>query len=331
MLNSKVVQLTVLFIILSLSFSFTKAQVIDCPFLEPIQNSNLDFSKLNTVSERSNALIQEAQSRKKVFQSIFQDYSQNKIRIQDVYTCIKKSKNSELLFQSLQAEFFAGTLDSFKNSKSRYMKNLMEIYKNKSGGNQLLFQMLYKTEEQRAEFDRGSRAIFLNLAKLNRDEWRVLFLHELLHYLDEVIWDSMEVYAQTSWVEEFVQVSRQTSDVLKLPQETQTRLLKWIRSGLDRGLFAEYRAWYFTLKIYQQEVALGEWSKVQWVEERLKKITNSFNFEFSLYELLDQNFVLKKEGLFLNPLIQNAEAYVRLKIRQQQKPPSLGNLSQILN
>lgn len=65
---------------------------------------------------------------------------------------------------------------------------------------------------------------------------------------------------------------------------------QWLISGMDRSLFAEYRAWLTTVIVYQEGLGIqGLWDQVPWLEESLLQRHSDLPLEDRIFLNLDQN------------------------------------------
>jgi hypothetical protein len=167
----------------------------------------------------------------------------------------------------------------------------------------------------RAGVQRATRSFYLNIEKIPANEWLVVFIHEMLHGLDEDLYEALKIQSQ-EWRWNLYD-SKLDSDL--------AQFLTWIRATLDLGLWGEYRAWYYTLLIYDEGLSEGLWSSIPWIDSAFGKGRDAL----SVYQSLDVGFVDPEDGFFSNEPVRKMLKQVRTEARRS--PPPLGYLSRLFN
>ncbi len=325
-----------LFLIVLTFSTSALAQNEICEILKPWFAIKEKIQESKKVLERSDLLMQEIQERKNISVQLFHQYIGGNFKFADFLKCLAGQPDRQNFLNTVHANFFEQSLQKLRNSAAPQIQNLMGVLDQKWNGQIVLFRMVNNFDSAadnvfNAGFYRDRRSIFMNTDRISGNEWMTIFIHEISHAIDGALWESIAVYNQTEWIKEFAEWSQKTSNEKDLPAETQARLQKWLQSGFDRGLWAEYRAWFITLKLYQAGLQDGLWNSIPWVEEMLNDRAANETFGEALYRRLDQKFTSPQRGIFLSPLMQNAVRNFRNNYGPGKKLPSLGNLQTILD
>ncbi|MGK5081784.1 hypothetical protein WDW37_00640 [Bdellovibrionota bacterium FG-1] len=121
----------------------------------------------------------------------------------------------------------------------------------------------------------------------------------------------------------------QFSDPHSLNANDAQFLDQWLSAGLDRGLWAEYRAWAATLAIYQDGLKEGLWQQIHWLDDILAECPAGTHFSQCLYGYLDRRSPNPTEGALTAPLLATALQNLRQKQRTWKVPLDLGILQAI--
>ncbi|NUM87918.1 MAG: hypothetical protein HUU37_01825 [Bdellovibrionales bacterium] len=177
-------------------------------------------------------------------------------------------------------------------------------------------------------FHRGSGSIFMDIGRVRPDEWMVIFIHEVAHGLDDLISPASRVYGQTEDVAELAAWAARTETPSDLPHEIREKLDSWLAAGLDRGLWAEYRAWLATFALYEDGARERLWNRVAWMEEISAQRPPELGWNLFLYRFLDDRFQDPTEGIFSRVLIRNGLRELRGRYRDLL--PGLGSLGRMM-
>lgn len=282
-------------------------------------------SSLQTISERQKFIDQEYSYREQLAESLFSNYLHGQIDFAQIEKCWVDLPMKESLLITLQAKFLLGSLQYLERSSSSVIKNFIQIFKNRYGSAQAAsFKLVGHTQKSidgmKAGFHRADKSIFMDISKISRSEWMVILVHELSHSLDSEMNKSIPIYNNEAAVQKFVKWSQAGRHFQELNPREQQELSQWLEAGLSRGLFAEYRAWWATVQVYNAGLKDKLWEKIEWLEDLQSG---------SLYLNLDKNFKDPTESVFKNPLFQEGLAIVREKYRKDPAQLELGILDSL--
>ncbi len=149
----------------------------------------------------------------------------------------------------------------------------------------------------------------------------MVLIHELLHSIDARIPEAAR----------FVDLPKNAMRAAKLAMTHKTPrdlgdtdrafLETWVRSGLDRGLWSEYRAWVATVEIYGEGLVLGLWGRISWLEDLVARCPLEQDFNTCFYALLDGRAPNPAKGLLAEPLIAEVLKQERSRARAHLPPP----------
>ncbi len=104
----------------------------------------------------------------------------------------------------------------------------------------------------------GTGSVVAVLSKLPPEEWLLIFVHEMAHALDtQLIEAERRLSSDKRLWTELAAVVNSGKTLAQLNESEQKDIREWSRLALDRGLFAEVRAWTRTLKIWAELRASG--------------------------------------------------------------------------
>jgi hypothetical protein len=250
--------------------------------------------------------------------------------------CLNDQSDRGNFSATLQSVFFEQSVAKLRTSKSPAIQNFLKLLDQQYPDLSLaMFRMTGHFKEEsptnlKGGFHRATGSIFMDFDRVPPSEWLVIFCHELLHSLDEKLWDAVQAYSQPELVANFAEWADHISDISQLSSDQKQSLTNWIDAGLGRGLWAEYRAWVPTFKIYLQGKSEGLWPEIDWMEDVLQTRKSGESYERSLYNYIDAHSADPTDGIFSRPLIQSALKSERARIRNSQTAlPELGSLGSI--
>jgi hypothetical protein len=331
--------LNLIMILILLNCFRIEAASLDCSQLsewqeikEQIKNG-LEDSILVKVKQRE----LEFQIRKNIANQFYKDYRFNNLKMESLYSCLSSEPDRRNFLNTVQSAFYEGSLKELRNANSPVIKKLVKLLDKQLNGQVMLYRMINHYEsspdlESKAGFYRGARSIFMNIDSIPSNEWLLIFTHELVHALDDTLWTALDIYSNKEWVKEFTEWSNKEQNPEKLPSELKNKLKMWLEAGLNRGFWAEYRAWLITFEIYKEGLINHLWQPIDWVET----ILNSKQFEKETtsqltYRYLNSRFTNPTEGIFSLPLIKNALYDLRSSYGPSSQLPELGNFQSLVN
>jgi len=329
-----------LFFVLLLSVILIPTSKADCEFLQNWKNANEALAKGRAkISERAQLLKEERVIRDKTIQDIFNGYLNETLKISNIETCLGQSPERQNFINTMNSIFYERTLQNLGRAKAPRISAFLKLLGEKFSDSLPLFRLTghYKTEKDGdtpnlpGGFHRASGSVFMNISKIPSNDWTIIFIHELLHSLDEELWKAVEVYGHEDWIKEFEQWASKTENFDDLPADTQGRLTQWIEAGLSRGFWGEWRAWTVSFAIYKQGLQEGLWKNIKWIDEILEKQKADEPLEQFTYRFLDPRFKNPSDGFFKSKLMQNAVEKIREQYGPGKKLPPLGNLQAIID
>jgi hypothetical protein len=117
-----------------------------------------------------------------------------------------------------------------------------------------------------AGYDRGTRSMYMDISKVPPNEWLVKLCHELLHSIDERVYQAVEDFADPDTLDEVIRINKNKTDIAQLNPQEHKFLMTWLGEGLNKGILAEYRAWALTDLIYRQGLSEGLWKPIAWID-----------------------------------------------------------------
>lgn len=182
--------------------------------------------------------------------------------------------------------------------------------------------------ESKAGFRRLTGTVFMDTEKIAPQDWMIIFVHELLHAVDKQLLNASILFTnkkQSSFelearsFKKYHEWADKADAPEKLSKDERQELEEWLKIGMDRGLWAEHRAWYLTFEIYQEGLEDELWSKISWMEEILQQKGKDESLNSFIYRYLDERSENPKKGIFAKPLIQKMILQIREQARQKYK------------
>ncbi len=328
----------------SLSFSAgATEQVHNNSFCQDIQQwsaftLNPPSSKNATMAEIGAQQLLASDMLAEVVGKVFKIYSSGNLRSGELKSCLNTIPNNRGDFTSaLGATFLNRSIKRLQNSRSPLISKFMKAVELEAGDvESLLFSISghfipdYEAGPLKAGFHRGSGSLFADIDAIDPNEWLLIIVHELSHRIDHQLRDAIISYNNDALVKSLAELAHQVSDPTQLSSEQQMQLDGWLRSGLDRGLWAEYRAWVLSFILYREGLKENLWGKIPWIENVLSRQQAKENLSHLVYRYLDPRFQNPQAGMFSLPLIQTELHFIRDHVLRSEKLPSLGNFNEIL-
>ncbi|MFL5812114.1 MAG: hypothetical protein ACJ763_00935 [Bdellovibrionia bacterium] len=267
---------------------------------------------------------------------VYREYFSGQLDTQSLGQCLSAQPDRGMFYATLQSVFFDQSIEKLRSSKSPAIRNFLHLIDAKYPDlSRAMFRITGHFKEAsptdlKGGFHRATGSIFMDFDRVTPSEWLVIFCHELLHSLDEKLWEAVRAYSQPELVKSFAEWSNDIGDVSQLSRDQKQSLTSWIDAGLGRGLWAEYRAWVPTFQIYLQGKSEGLWPEIDWMETVLESRKQGETFERSLYSYIDEHSADPTDGIFSRPLIQSALRSERAKVRNAKAAlPELGSLGSV--
>jgi hypothetical protein len=276
--------------------------------------------------EKTGADLSERQERDKllrekrhaVARDVFDHFLRGQIASSDIdfSNCLSDASGRGLLMQSIQATFLTRSLDELKERGGPKIRGLLQSAgAHKDASSSILFRLSgdffgQAPSEFRAGAHRATGEIYIDISRVMADEWFVLLLHELSHYVDDRTFAAVERFSDRAALRRLQRLLRGATQLDALSRDDQQFINAWVLEGLHRGLLSEYRAWAATDVLYREGLSLKLWGRLTWLDE-LTGVSQSLRDRHAriLSKLLDTHVDPIHEGYFASPVVR--EAYER--------------------
>ncbi len=301
--------------------------------LIPISRDSLDFEKLDPFLRIQFLEKNEILNRKKA-KDLAEVYLAGQLTKDFFKHCLPFEKDNPIFFDSLSKEMQALGVQKLLSSKIVELNRLGHILINKSEGDFLFRAVGHRRDEneRKAEFHRSNRSIYTDLSKINSEEWLIIFIHEVIHYLDHSLESSVKVFGNKENIDWINAIIENKVGFTRLSASDQSRVKHFVLAGIDRGFLAEFRAWAMTFWLYEKMVASSEQVKLKWAEDILAEKNQDELMADFIFRYLEPNFTdPKKEHIFKSDIIWEAYFSVRSELRNMNKYKLLGRTGLRLN
>lgn len=279
---------------------------------------------------------QEWKARKEAASRIYLEYFGGSLRFEPIEACLERQSDRGNFMATLQAQFYSASIARLRSASGRSIRAFIGLVDQGSRAGAIPLFRLTGQEFGRmdpapwsAGFHRGTGSIYADFNRIPHEQWLLIFVHELLHSLDDTLAQAVQAYGDPATIGRVSRLALQARSVNDLGPESREELEAWIRAGLDRGLWAEYRAWVASFAIYREGKADGLWPPIDWAETVLRGRPGGERLERYLYDYLDKRSPDPRDGIFATPLVRDALQRVRREYRTGPALPPLGNLAPV--
>ena len=309
-----------------------------CPELEPwYQERAQGLLNASTVAARSRAKIREWEVRRDLVRGLYAQYEKGQLDMNRFEACLASDPLKSDFLQTLYSEFYEATLARLRAAKSPGIRRFVDLTDRKYRLNHKrpLFRLTGHFDQESsgslfAGVHRASGSIYMDLAKIPRDQWYIIFIHEMAHKLDQDLAEAVTEYALSLGLMTELEDWARKSTLADLPAEVREDLETWLISGLNRGLWAEFRAWYVTFRLYQEGVTEGLWQPIARFDEVLASKPSESSFAKHLYAFLESRAQMPAAGPYSSPLMREAiESLLTSTRTSEAHAPSLGSLGNL--
>gem|GEM_PF-5022588 len=184
---------------------------------------------------------------------------------------------------------------------------------------------------------RGRGSIQTDFTSIPPHELNFILFHETAHALDEELMRSIAPFKdpiQQLRIRQLLAALPEDARSDELPQPLKEVLTPWLIAGLNRGLWAEYRAWRATFALYRSGVQarMGK-PPIPWFEEVMTAIQLAqetpegrvLSWETHLYRYLDSHSKDPEDGIFAHPVVRQELSRLRAEARNSPHPPYAGD------
>jgi hypothetical protein len=321
----------------SLAFANSNTSEV-CASLQEWQQSqkavqNPPISQLNSIAVMKVVMDKERAERLKAAEKIVDLYFlEGKKLGSSIQSCLANNPERSNFLYTLNSLFVNRSFDYLKRSQSPRVKKLMALVDKRYESKIPLIQMVNAGSKDpklayKAGFHRGSGSIVMDMDLLQPSEWLLVFVHELLHAMDDEMSVAIGEFAKPEVPQFLAQMNSENKnyDTWSLPE--QKRSTHWVHAGLGRGLYAEYRAWVPTVLIYQEGLNDRLWGNIDWLDQVINANVNRDPLNKFIYEFLDDRAENPTEGIFSLPIVRDLVIRVRHQVRSTNLYPKLGVLN----
>jgi hypothetical protein len=292
----------------------------------------------DTISGRMRLAQVETETRTLAGPAVFQAYINGRLPKNFMHDCGGNERHQELFHQSLSQAFFNGSIAALEASQVEPLAKLARLAKAEAERNGVFsFKALSHLDksdidlgDRKAGFHRGRQSLFMVFDEIPPEEWLFLFVHELTHRLDPILAKAITAYGDKSKHDYAFALQAQMSSGKNLTSQDLEPIRSLLLSGLDRGLLAEYRSWFFCLSIYRAGQAKGLWGRIDRFERIFELQRPGEALATFTYRFLDGRFVdPRPAGLYGLPVVISVLRDMREELRSSPHSPSLGLLGDI--
>lgn len=270
-------------------------------------NSSLTIDDLKT----KNALLKLEYHKRQIYFSVLaENYIQGRLKSQEIDHAFKSHHqyqkymahfSSILLMESVKRlkESAIPEIQSFmRRYDALYFKNTIPLFR--ITGSEISRE---SPTEEKGGFHRGHKSIFMDVTRLSSGEWLFIFMHELYHALDDQLYEAIVEFTNEDLVDSVKKMSKTKSNLVELTDEEMTALDRYATAGLNRNLFAEYRAWSFGFTVYEKGMEEKLWKKIPFIENVLSFKDKNESMNGFIYRYLNERAGLSKDNFLSRPIV----------------------------
>lgn len=301
--------------------------------LIPIPRSSVEFENLDPFVRIQSLEKNEILNQKKA-KDIAESYLAGQLTKDFFRICLPSENDNPIFYDSLSKEMQALGVQKLLSSKISELNRLGQILINKSEGDFLFRAVGHRRDEseRKAEFHRSNRSIYTDLSKISSEEWLIIFIHEVFHYLDQSLESSSKIFGNKENIDWINVIIEKRVGFNRLSTFDRSRVKNFVLAGIDRGFLAEFRAWAMTFWLYEKMVASSEQVKLKWAEDILAEKNQDELMADFIFRYLEPNFTdPKREYFFKSDIIWEAYFSVRSELRNTNKYKLLGRTGLRLN
>ncbi|MFZ4404773.1 MAG: hypothetical protein ACOYOK_11785 [Pseudobdellovibrionaceae bacterium] len=285
---------------------------------EPTVSKNITIQQMNVYDKQVYlALDQTAQN-------IYRSYRQTKNSVgawtlkksEQLSQCLATWEDRDKLDYAMQAVFKEQTLLEFKNTRSPLLQKFAQQIQTQGTELTRVFGHVHDPSPTggKGGFHRGQRSLFLDFSKIPPNEWLLIFAHEYFHATDQVLMQAIPIYSDEATVNKIIDLTKKYQKYSELSEDDKKILRPWIKAALDRGLFAEIRAWVGTVLVYQELLQENKIQPMDWMERFYNQAStknghhrwSEKQIQLEVIRFLSPRFTDPTEGIFSLPLTQDS-------------------------
>lgn len=267
---------------------------------------------------------------------LFNELLLGKLPAEELDSCIAHRTDRQNLVNFLQSQFLQKGVERLDRSLAPVIQIFRKLLDERYGSpDRIFFRMTGHFREEtpsefKAGYHRASRSIYMDWGRVPANEWLIILVHELLHSLDTRIWDGLELAGTPVNVRRVQKLVKKFTAPHALNPTDSEFMSQWVSAGLDRGLWAEYRAWLATLAIYEAGLTDGLWVPIDWLDRIVQECPADFKRELCFYKFIDARSPDPMSGLLGTSLVLGQIRQVRATQRDWLAPLPLGPLEALV-
>lgn len=260
---------------------------------------------------------------KKMGRDFFKSLMENKTRLSSILNLCQNAESNNIFGPLLTKQIMENTL-AFLNSESeqrpraKMLRNLMNDFRHSRGiyGSYLIFNLFDEAPSWKslnAAHIRQTNQVLFNKSIENANDLILSMIHELVHNVDTKAEEASRFFsdqANLQRIESLTQKFRSVRDINGY--EDKTFIQRWVRSGIERDLLGEARAWTKTYLIYQEGLMLGIWGRSDHLES-IRNWISTANRTSSVQATVNIEAVIAKQLISRSRSYHLADSAIELK------------------
>lgn len=272
---------------------------------------NLSQLTLEDYKNKNRLLNDEYTSRGAYLKELASLYLKGQVEHTELDRDFKNFSNYQKIMNQFSVELLQLSILKLQNSNIPEIKAMMIKYNSiYSQGTIPLFKITgaeiqrESPTKEKGGFHRGNKSIFMDITRTNNREWLFIFSHELFHALDSKLSESSAYFSNQANFNEILIISNQYENLVDIKSYQMSKLDAWVFAGLNRGLFAEWRAWDFGLSVYSQGMEEKLWGRIPFLESVLSFKDKNENRSVFIYRYLNERAKMSEEGILNKTIIK---------------------------
>jgi hypothetical protein len=266
---------------------------------------------------KNKLLIEEYKKRSEYLKELGMQYLNGNIPHYNIDQDFKTFSNYQKIMSQFSVALLQLSIEKLQHSKIPSIQKMMAQYNTIYTGEAIPLFRITGSEiqresptEEKGGFHRGKSSIFMDITRTSNNEWLFIFSHELFHALDSKLYEASSYFSAQNNFNEIMLLTMNYKNLVELNNSQNAKLDQWVLAGLNRGLFAEFRAWTFGLSIYSEGIEEKLWGNIPFVNNVMSFKDPNENMNSFIYRYLNERAKISKDG-FLNKKI------IKEKIQEQ--------------
>lgn len=308
----------------------------ECAWAQLLISKQNEIKNNSSPVKRNQLRLEFHQLRQEAAQDAFKAYLNGSMGSYISAQCLEGLENTDGFMQLVQTAFLRESLLRFRDSKNEGLRRLVALLE-ASGrkADNIVFGLAGEwfgpsPTDLKAGVHRLSRAVFMDISRIEPREWYALLIHELAHVLDRMIPEAVTKFSSAEAALLMAEWAARTDDPAKLPAKVREPLKNWLQAGLDRGLLSEVRAWAVTFALYTNAKRSGTLQAVDWLENMIQHRRQGETWDSFALRYLHARSRPPTEGLFVHPLARRLLDEVIKDLQEGKRPLESGALKPLL-